>query len=111
MMSKTGEIRRDNMCLDYNDEKTNLRKKDKLLAYECHGSGGNQIWHYENGLIKHNSGLCLEISRKDYKLFMNECHLRNDRQIWRWKHTNDLMTNNASSLDINTTEQHEADED
>ncbi|UYV76153.1 gly-5, partial [Cordylochernes scorpioides] len=38
MMSKDGEIRRDEACLDY-------AGKDVIL-YPCHGSKGNQLWIY-----------------------------------------------------------------
>jgi polypeptide N-acetylgalactosaminyltransferase len=85
MMSKTGEIRRDEMCLDFSSQKNSLRKKDKLITYSCHGSEGNQKWYFENGLLRHDSGNCIEIDPADKKLFMNECDIRNGHQIWKWK--------------------------
>ncbi|XP_065560666.1 putative polypeptide N-acetylgalactosaminyltransferase 9 isoform X2 [Artemia franciscana] len=39
MLSKTGEIRRDEACLDY-------AGRDVIL-YPCHGSKGNQYWEYD----------------------------------------------------------------
>jgi len=38
MLSKTGEIRRDESCLDYSGS--------DVILYPCHGSKGNQQWIY-----------------------------------------------------------------
>ena len=38
MLSKTGEIRRDESCLDYSGT--------DVILYPCHGSKGNQQWTY-----------------------------------------------------------------
>lgn len=38
MLSKTGEIRRDESCLDYSGS--------DVVLYPCHGSKGNQQWIY-----------------------------------------------------------------
>ena len=38
MMSKAGEIRRDETCLDYAGQ--------DVILYPCHGSKGNQFWQY-----------------------------------------------------------------
>ena len=38
MMSKTGEIRRDEMCFDF--------AGNGLTLYSCHGDQGNQYWEY-----------------------------------------------------------------
>ena len=38
MLSKTGEIRRDESCLDYSGT--------DVILYPCHGSKGNQQWIY-----------------------------------------------------------------
>ena len=40
LLSKEGEIRRDEACLDY-------AGKDVVL-YPCHGSKGNQLWIYDD---------------------------------------------------------------
>jgi len=37
MMSKAGEIRRDEACFDYTGQGT-------VNMYMCHGQGGNQVW-------------------------------------------------------------------
>lgn len=39
MLSKAGEIRRDEACLDYAGQ--------DVILYPCHGSKGNQLWRYE----------------------------------------------------------------
>jgi polypeptide N-acetylgalactosaminyltransferase len=38
-LSKFGEIRRDDFCLDYAGQ--------GVVLYPCHGSGGNQKWLYD----------------------------------------------------------------
>jgi hypothetical protein len=85
MMSKTGEIRRDEVCLDYSDNKSNRYKNDKIITFKCHGQEGNQKWYFEDGLIRHNSDYCIEVDPVNRKLFMNECDVQNDHQKWEWK--------------------------
>lgn len=41
MLSKTGEIRRDEYCIDYTG-------RGSPVTYECHGSKGNQLWQYNH---------------------------------------------------------------
>lgn len=38
MLSKEGEIRRDEACMDY--------AGTDVILYPCHGSKGNQYWEY-----------------------------------------------------------------
>lgn len=40
MLSKSGEIRRDETCLDYAGQ--------EVILYPCHGSKGNQFWQYNS---------------------------------------------------------------
>ena len=40
MLSKQGEIRRDEACLDY--------AGTQIILYPCHGSKGNQYWEYND---------------------------------------------------------------
>jgi hypothetical protein len=40
MFSKTGEIRRDEACLDF--------AGSDVILYPCHGSKGNQFWEYDH---------------------------------------------------------------
>ena len=39
MLSKNGEIRRDDGCLDYSGG-------ESVIVYPCHGQKGNQEWQY-----------------------------------------------------------------
>lgn len=41
MLSKAGEIRRDEYCIDYTGH-------GSPVTYECHGSKGNQLWLYNH---------------------------------------------------------------
>ncbi|XP_016967941.1 putative polypeptide N-acetylgalactosaminyltransferase 9 isoform X2 [Drosophila biarmipes] len=77
MLSKAGEIRRDDSCLDY-------AGKDVTL-FGCHGGKGNQFWTYrENTKQLHHgtSGKCLAISESKDKLLMEECNPSLSRQQW-----------------------------
>lgn len=77
MLSKAGEIRRDDSCLDY-------AGKDVTL-FGCHGGKGNQFWTYrENTKQLHHgtSGKCLAISESKDKLLMEECSASLNRQQW-----------------------------
>lgn len=84
LLSKEGEIRRDEACLDYSG-------KDVIL-YPCHGSRGNQLWIYdhETKLIRHgSSGKCLQMSHpmKD-KLWMRNCDPESPSQRWQFANYN-----------------------
>lgn len=49
MLSKEGEIRRDEACMDY--------AGTDVILYPCHGSKGNQYWEYNpevRGMISAN---------------------------------------------------------
>jgi len=85
MMSKNGEIRRDEHCFDYAGGRSSLGQKDKIFTYTCHSQGGNQKWYVDNGLLKHESGFCVEISEDKVSIYMQECNVNNARQIWKWK--------------------------
>jgi hypothetical protein len=100
-MSKTGEIRRDEMCLDFDGKDMSRGKKDKVITYECHGEGGNQKWYFENGLIRHNSGACLELAPDDKRVFMDDCDIRNKNQIWQWRKRD--FGNNVKQAQSNVT--------
>jgi hypothetical protein len=85
MMSKHGEIRRDEHCFDYSDAKASIGKRDKVFTYACHGQKGNQKWQVVNGLIKHESGFCIEIDTDKTGISMQKCDSNNPRQLWKWK--------------------------
>ena len=56
MLSKTGEIRRDDVCVDNNG--------GSVILYNCHGSKGNQEWLLEDwgGIKNPSSGKCLALT-------------------------------------------------
>ncbi|KAG7210992.1 hypothetical protein KM043_016360 [Ampulex compressa] len=77
MLSKTGEIRRDESCLDYSGT--------DVILYPCHGSKGNQQWIYnpETKQIRHGSSdKCLAITESKQRLLMEDCILNAPRQEW-----------------------------
>lgn len=81
MLSKTGEIRRDEYCIDYTG-------RGAPVTYECHGSRGNQLWEYDHqsGRLYHPvSRKCLELSRDNRELLMNPCDPANDHQLWKFQ--------------------------
>uniref|UniRef100_T1JB07 Polypeptide N-acetylgalactosaminyltransferase n=1 Tax=Strigamia maritima TaxID=126957 RepID=T1JB07_STRMM len=80
MLSKEGEIRRDEACLDYSG--------DDVILYPCHGSKGNQYWMYDpnSHTIKQGSSKkCLEMGPDRVKLIMSDCDLNNSRQRWSFQ--------------------------
>lgn len=82
MLSKEGEIRRDEACVDYTG-------KDVIL-YPCHGSRGNQLWFYnpDDHTIRHGSSRkCLEITEDKQKLQMASC-TGTERQKWSFQNYN-----------------------
>jgi len=83
MLSKTGEIRRDEACLDY--------AGSDVILYPCHGSKGNQYWQYDHTSLTLRHGAsrkCLAISAKKDKLMMEECGHSNPRQRWKFQNYN-----------------------
>ena len=84
-MSKSGEIRDDEKCFEFNLRDDSLNKTDQIITYECNGQGLNQFWVYENEQIKHQTKYCIEISRNREKLLMTDCDLKNPNQIWKWQ--------------------------
>lgn len=79
MLSKNGEIRRDDGCLDFSGG-------ESIIIYPCHGQKGNQEWTYrEDNTIQHvNTNKCMMVSVDGQKLLMDKC-TGIDRQIWTWK--------------------------
>ncbi|VDM49078.1 unnamed protein product [Toxocara canis] len=77
MLSKDGEIRRDESCIDYAGA--------EVMIFPCHGMKGNQEWRYNHQLhqILHVvSEKCLEMSRDGAKLLINTCDSSNAYQQW-----------------------------
>ncbi|KOC66788.1 Putative polypeptide N-acetylgalactosaminyltransferase 9 [Habropoda laboriosa] len=80
MLSKTGEIRRDESCLDYSGT--------DVILYPCHGSKGNQQWIYnpQTKQIRHGSSdKCLAITDSKQRLIMEECSPVAARQRWSFE--------------------------
>ncbi|KAK0174985.1 hypothetical protein PV327_008771 [Microctonus hyperodae] len=80
MLSKTGEIRRDESCLDYSGT--------DVILYPCHGSKGNQQWIYnlQTRQIKHGSSdKCLAITESKQRLLMEDCSQSVVRQRWSFE--------------------------
>ncbi|XGW13339.1 hypothetical protein V3C99_000014 [Haemonchus contortus] len=84
MMSKDGEIRRDETCIDYAGE--------NVMVFPCHGMKGNQEWRYnhETGRLYHAvSQKCMEMTKDGAKLEMKPCDANNKYQQWRFKEYNE----------------------
>jgi polypeptide N-acetylgalactosaminyltransferase len=77
MMSRSGEIRRDEGCMDYAGQ--------FVMIYPCHSMKGNQEWVYgqDNSLRHRNTNLCMELTPDGQKVEMKPCS-GIDRQIWLW---------------------------
>lgn len=83
LLSRDGEIRRDEACVDYAGH--------DVILFPCHGSGGNQLWFYEKDTkqVRHStSGRCMELARGSLKLGMSDCDPTNDAQKWTFQHYN-----------------------
>jgi len=79
MLSKNGEIRRDEACLDY--------AGSQIILYPCHGSKGNQLWVYNDKTqtLKHGSShRCLAITSSRDELVMEQCDQFERRQKWKF---------------------------
>uniref|UniRef100_F1KZ71 Polypeptide N-acetylgalactosaminyltransferase n=1 Tax=Ascaris suum TaxID=6253 RepID=F1KZ71_ASCSU len=83
MLSKDGEIRRDESCIDYAGA--------NVMIFPCHGMKGNQEWRYNHKLhqLMHVvSDKCLEMSRDGSKLLVNTCDSSNPYQQWAFQEYN-----------------------
>lgn len=77
MLSKHGELRRDDACLDFGGT--------DVILYTCHGAKGNQWWSYNNEdhTMRHvSSRKCLAITGDKKKLAVEECTPNSPRQVW-----------------------------
>ncbi|XP_046452911.1 putative polypeptide N-acetylgalactosaminyltransferase 9 isoform X8 [Daphnia pulex] len=80
LYSKTGEIRRDEACLDY--------AGSDVILYPCHGAKGNQFWEYdpETNFVQHGSSKnCLAISEDKKKITVEKCSQDNPRAKWKFE--------------------------
>lgn len=83
LLSRDGEIRRDEACMDYAGR--------DIVLFPCHGSGGNQLWYYEHEtkLIRHStSGRCVELGSDRIGLRMSDCDPDEPKQKWTFQHYN-----------------------
>ncbi|XP_027836580.2 putative polypeptide N-acetylgalactosaminyltransferase 9 isoform X2 [Aphis gossypii] len=93
MLSKIGEIRRDESCLDY--------AGSDVILYPCHGSKGNQYWNYDHKTkqLRHGSSRkCLTINSTKDKLLMEECDLMLPRQMWQFENYNATLATEDSHM-------------
>uniref|UniRef100_A0A8D8Z432 Polypeptide N-acetylgalactosaminyltransferase n=1 Tax=Cacopsylla melanoneura TaxID=428564 RepID=A0A8D8Z432_9HEMI len=77
MISKQGEIRRDEPCLDFTG--------GEIILYPCHGRKGDQYFEfdYKNKRIKIGvRNQCLAISKDKKRLTVNECNANDATQNW-----------------------------
>ncbi|XP_028967856.1 putative polypeptide N-acetylgalactosaminyltransferase 9 [Galendromus occidentalis] len=82
LFSKTGEIRRDELCLDYSG--------GDVVLYSCHGSKGNQYWRYDpmTKQLRHGSSeKCLAINEYKTGVTMETCG-PTSRQQWNFVNYN-----------------------
>ena len=87
MLSKVGELRRDDFCFDYTGV------NEKISIFKCHGQGGNQYWFMDDdGLIHHKKGLCIQLLDDKTSIVMAECNKNNIQQKWLWR-KNEKTTN------------------
>ncbi|PAA64242.1 hypothetical protein BOX15_Mlig005705g1, partial [Macrostomum lignano] len=79
MLSKLGEIRRDEGCIDY--------PGSGVIVYNCHGGRGNQEWLYRpDGTIYHVlRRMCLEAAADNAGLLVTACRPGSLRQQWKWQ--------------------------
>lgn len=83
MLSREGEIRRDEACLDYSGS--------DVVLFPCHGSKGNQYWTYNTKTqqLRHGSSeKCLAINKAKNKPVMEECDSHKERQKWQLENYN-----------------------
>ncbi|XP_076349208.1 putative polypeptide N-acetylgalactosaminyltransferase 9 [Tachypleus tridentatus] len=82
MLSKEGEIRRDEACLDFAGQ--------DVILYPCHGSKGNQFWIYDPNKhsIQHGSSRkCLEMAQNKQQVLMRDC-IGSYLQQWKFQNYN-----------------------
>ena len=80
MLSKEGEIRRDDHCIDF--------AGTNIILFGCHGGGGNQKWNYshESRTLRHPaSSKCLALAESKDKLVMEPCSQEEGRQRWSFQ--------------------------
>lgn len=86
MLSKNGEIRRDEGCMDFSGGKD-------VIIYPCHNMKGNQEWIYGDDLtLKHKAtNQCMHLTA-DNLLAMQPCD-GSPNQRWHWKRKTQKASN------------------
>ena len=82
LFSKTGEIRRDEACLDY--------AGTDVILYPCHGAKGNQYWEYDPEVTS-IVAIVLFINR------LRQCQDDNVRLGWSWTFSNNSAIHRYSN--------------
>jgi hypothetical protein len=84
-MSKDGELRRDEWCLEYTEGQEGIGKSGKLFSLKCNQTEF-QKWSYKDDLLIHTqSNLCIELASDKKGVLMHVCDRGNVNQIWRWR--------------------------
>ncbi|CAF1164398.1 unnamed protein product [Adineta ricciae] len=78
MLTPTGEIRRDDGCLQYSGGETDMDKEDKVLIMRCDEKNRNQNWVYTEDLQLHHpvSDLCMATYTDVNHIKMQKCLYR-----------------------------------
>jgi hypothetical protein len=87
MMTKIGEIRKDDECMDHNKDQVEISQRDRIVTWYCHGDNGPyQKWAFEKNMIRHvNSSRCMELlNDANHSLVMRTCDEKNENQLWQW---------------------------
>ncbi|XP_014663365.1 PREDICTED: putative polypeptide N-acetylgalactosaminyltransferase 9 [Priapulus caudatus] len=80
-MTPTGELRREDLCLDFDGK--------KISMWGCHGLQGNQQWEYDKTkltLYHTNSKKCIQVKDDRKSMFMEECNA-SPQQQWKFEST------------------------
>ncbi|CAF0744828.1 unnamed protein product [Adineta steineri] len=84
LLTKMFEIRKEDKCFDFGSGK--LHEEGAIRSMGCHSMKGNQMWSYENKMLRHSSGNCIELSStSDRDIYMAPCNASNTHQQWYWK--------------------------
>ncbi|UJR23007.1 hypothetical protein I4U23_026033 [Adineta vaga] len=87
MLTSTGEIRRDDGCLQYSGGKADIDKEDQVIVVRCDRQNKNQTWIYnEHQQLLHSaSNLCMASSSDVDHIKMQNCNPNDMSQKWSWK--------------------------
>ena len=85
MMSKQGQILRDEICLDvYSAENIYTGKKNQVYTFQC-DNVSTQNWTFDVDIIRHqDSQHCLELSQDKEEIILRKCDSNTTRQKWMW---------------------------